>query len=111
MEAREGPFRWYGKVFREDPEDRAIRDQLVRLATILERWDGLAQIYQGYLDDETGDPPAARDAARAIAEIYDRRLGDVERARVAYRRVLAAQPDAADAFDKLEAMLTRGGRR
>src|SRR5262249_27621407 len=42
LEDLEGAFRWYGKVFREDPDDRAIRDQLVRLATILERWDGLA---------------------------------------------------------------------
>jgi tetratricopeptide (TPR) repeat protein len=110
LEDLEGAFRWYGKVFRENPEDRAIRDQLVRLATILERWDGLANIYQEFLDDESGDPPAVLEVARAAGEVYDRRLGDVERARGAYRRVLAATPEDRDTFVRLEAMLTRASR-
>src|SRR5262249_14693677 len=110
LEDLEGAFRWYGKVFREDPDDRAIRDQLVRLATILERWDGLAFVYQEFLDDEPGDRPAALEVARALGDVYDRRLGDVEKARAAYRRVLGSIPDDKDTFAKLDAMLIRGQR-
>ncbi len=110
LEDLEGAFRWYGKVFREDPDDRAIRDQLVRLATILERWDGLANVYQEFLDDENGERPAVLEVARSLGDIYDRRLGDVERARTAYRRVLQATPEDRETFDKLETMLTRGAR-
>src|SRR5262249_6240009 len=110
LEDLEGAFRWYGKVFREDPDDRAIRDQLVRLATILERWDGLAFVYQEFLDDEPGDRPATLEVARALGDVYDRRLNDVERARTAYRRVLISIPDDRETFTKLEAMLTRGAR-
>ncbi len=110
LEDLEGAFRWYGKVFRENPDDRAIRDQLVRLATILERWDGLANIYQEFLDDESGDAPAVLEVAKAAGEVYDRRLNDVERARAAYRRVLAATPDDRETFARLEAMLSRAAR-
>ena len=110
LEDLEGAFRWYGKVFREDPDDRAIRDQLVRLTTILERWDGLARVYQEFLDDETGERPAVLEVARALGDIYDRRLNDVEHARISYRRVLHAVPDDRDSFARLEAMLTRAAR-
>lgn len=110
LEDLDGAFRWYGKVFREDPDERATRDQLVRLATVLERWDGLANIYQELLDDETGDRPAVLEVARSLGDIYDRRLGDVERARAAYRRVLQANPQDRDTFERLEAMLARGTR-
>jgi golgin subfamily B member 1 len=110
LEDLEGAFRWYGKVFREDPEDATIRDQLVRLSTILERWDGLANVYQGFLDDETGDRPAVLEVARSLGEIYDRRLNEVELARAAYRRVLHAAPDDMQTFTKLEAMLGRAAR-
>lgn len=110
LEDLEGAFRWYGKVFREDPDDRTVRDQLMRLAQILERWDALANVYQEFLDDEPGDVPATRDVARILADVYDRRLADVERARAAYRRVLQATPDDAHAFTALEAMLTRAAR-
>jgi golgin subfamily B member 1 len=110
LEDLEGAFRWYGKVFREDPDERAVRDQLVRLASVLERWDGLAHIYQGFLDDEPDDGSATREVARMLAEIYDRRIGDVERARACYRRVLQLEPDDLESFQRLEAMLVRAER-
>jgi tetratricopeptide (TPR) repeat protein len=110
LEDLEGAFRWYGKVFREDPEDRQTRDQLHRLATILDSWGALANVYQEYLEDNPGDAPAARDVARSLADLADRRLDDVERARGAFRRLLQLDPADATAFAQLEAMLTRAQR-
>ncbi|MFH0899560.1 MAG: tetratricopeptide repeat protein, partial [Pseudomonadota bacterium] len=106
----DGAFRWYGKVFREDPRDRANRDQLMRLASILSRWDGLSRVYQELLDDQGCDGPELVEVAKILADIYDRRLDDVDRARSAYRRVLEAVPGDDDAFGRLEAMLTRASR-
>ncbi len=110
LEDLEGAFRWCGRVFREKPDDASIRDQLGRLATILENWDGLANVYQEYLDDELGSSPATRAAGLALADICDRRTGEIERGMAAYRRVLQATPDDLDTFARLEAMLLRGER-
>src|SRR5690606_9467521 len=100
----------YGRVFREIPQDPGVRDQLNRLASILEDWEGIANIYQEYLDDETGDSPSIREIALQLATIYDRRLGEVERGQAAYRRVLQGAPDDFDTCARLEAMLTGAER-
>jgi golgin subfamily B member 1 len=110
LEDLEEAFRWYGRVFREAPGDAAVRDQLSRLATILGNWASFANIYQEYLDDETGDSEAVRVVALSLAEIYDRRLDEIEKGQVAYRRVLQSTPDDAGTFARLEAMLNRGER-
>src|SRR5262249_57254708 len=46
LEDLDGAFNWYGRVFREDPQDRAVRDQLARLAGILDAWPRLARGYE-----------------------------------------------------------------
>jgi tetratricopeptide (TPR) repeat protein len=93
LEDFENASRWYARLFRESPADAAIRDQLQRLAAIVDNWGFVAETYQGYLDDEQGESTDLRDVAIAAALIYDRRLGDVERAYAAYRRALAIPPE------------------
>ncbi|HEU0029409.1 MAG TPA: tetratricopeptide repeat protein [Kofleriaceae bacterium] len=112
LEDFEHASHWYAKVFREAPDDEQIRDHLQRLAGIVDNWPFVAQTYQQYLDDETGDSPNVRDVAISIAAIYDRRLGDVDRAYVAYRRALAipsddAVPNERELVRRLEEMLGR----
>jgi len=110
LEDMEEAFRWYGRVFRERPDDRGMRDQLTRLANILENWEGLANVYQEYLDDETSDDETTATVALALADLYDHRLDEVERGQAAYRRVLQYQPDDSQTFGKLESMLYRAER-
>ncbi len=110
LEDLEGAFRWYGRLFREAPGNAGARDQLVRLASVLESWESLANIYQEVLDDHPEEGGEVRDVALALAEICDRRLGEIGRAQAAYQRALAAQPDDAQTFEKLESMLVRGER-
>jgi tetratricopeptide (TPR) repeat protein len=110
LEDLDGAFQWYGKVFREDPADRWTRDQLVRLASVLGRWDALGEVYAGYLHDTVEESATTLEIARQLAQIYDQRLGDVVRARDAYRRILSAQPDDAAVLEALVASLTRAER-
>ncbi len=88
LEDFEHASQWYAKVFREAPGDQAIRDQLQRLASMIDNWAFVAQTYQGYLDDEAGETLELREVAVAAALIYDRRLNDVDHAFAAYRRAL-----------------------
>lgn len=113
LEDLDGAFRWYARVFREDPTEASVRDQLHRLATILDDWPGLARVYQGLLDDEPGDAPHLREVAIAAATIYDRRLDAWEPAAAAYERVLASPGDGREdehLFARLEALLARHGQ-
>jgi tetratricopeptide (TPR) repeat protein len=103
---------WYAKVFRESPDDPAIRDQLQRLASIVGNWDFVAETYQGFIDDEQGDPSDVREVAIAAAAIFDRRLGEVDRAYQAYRRALAIQiedaiPNERELIRRMEELLSR----
>ena len=103
---------WYAKVFREAPSDPAIRDQLQRLASIVDNWDFVAETYQTYLEEEQGEAGDMREVAIAAATIYDRRLGDVDRAYHAYRRALAIQvedaiPNERELIRRIEDVLSR----
>lgn len=101
---------WYGRVFREAPGDAGVRDQLARLATLLDNWSDLARVYQSYLDDEMGDTDEVRVVARLLGDIYNDRLGDIGKAMAAYRRVLEGAPEDLDTFERLETMLNKGAR-
>ncbi len=112
LEDFEHASHWYAKVFRESPSDPAIRDQLQRLASIVDNWEFVAQTYQQHLDDETGETPDLRDVAIAAASIYDRRLGKIDEAYVAYRRALSIHsedsvPNERELIRRLEELLGR----
>ncbi|TMQ05936.1 MAG: tetratricopeptide repeat protein, partial [Deltaproteobacteria bacterium] len=114
LEDFEKASRWYAKLFRELPSDQSIRDQLQRLASIVDNWAFVADTYQDYLDAESGESSDLRDVAIAAATIYDRRLGEVDRAFQAYRRALAIAddgvPDARELVRRLEDLLGRAQR-
>ena len=110
LEDLEAAFRWFGRVFRENPSDRAIRDQLGRLAHILDRHAELARVYEEYLAETYEETPASLEVARTLAAIYDARLNDVDKAKACYKRLLAHDPGDAPAFQALEASLARAER-
>jgi tetratricopeptide (TPR) repeat protein len=110
LEDLEGAFHWLGRVFRESPSDHSVRMQLERLANVLECWERLAEIYQEYLNDEGSDSQELRVVAETLAEIYNKRLQQVERALDAYRRVLEIDPDDMAVFGRTETMLIRAER-
>ena len=112
LEDLDGAIIWYGKVFREAPADAQVRDQLGRLAGILDAWARLARIYEEWLTD--GADPAGEAGAitleilRTLAQHLSRRGSTTSRApRAAYRRLLQIDPGDEVAFVNLEKLLTR----
>ncbi|MBA3539259.1 MAG: tetratricopeptide repeat protein, partial [Deltaproteobacteria bacterium] len=115
LEDFENASKWYARVFVESPSDPAIRDQLQRLASIVDNWAFVAETYQRYLDEEAGDSPDLREVAIAAATIYDRRLGAVDQAYLMYRRALGIDsegsiPDERELIRRLEDLLGRAQR-
>ncbi|MFN0253619.1 MAG: tetratricopeptide repeat protein [Kofleriaceae bacterium] len=112
LEDFENASKWFARLFQESPDDAAVRDQLQRLASMIDNWGFVAQTYQAYLDHETGESEDLREIAIAAAAIYDRRLGNVDAAYAAYRRALAIQigdavPNERELIRRLEELLGR----
>ena len=103
-------FRWYGKVFREDPADRLVRDQLARLASHLNAWEDLAAIYDDFLADTYEESAVTVDVLRLAAQIHDARLNSVDRAKASYQRLLRHDARDLTAFASLESLLSRASR-
>ncbi|MEZ4360153.1 MAG: tetratricopeptide repeat protein [Kofleriaceae bacterium] len=116
LEDFDAAARWYARLFREDPTDEGVRDQLQRLASVSDSWEFVADTYRDYLEDEPGDTQSVRDVAIAAAAIYDRRLNQVDRALQAYRRALSipTEPDhpptEPEVIRRVEDLLTRTAR-
>jgi tetratricopeptide (TPR) repeat protein len=112
LEDLDGAFRWYGRLFREDPADRNVRDQLARLAGILGAWEALARLYEEWLRDspEASDAALGAEVLRALASIYHTRLNDVDGAKSAYVRLLSIDNSDELAFVNLEKLLTGAAR-
>lgn len=107
MEELEKAFETYARMFRDDIEDPKSRDLLSRLANVLDAWPRLAETYQEALDDVLADTEGTAELAFVLGQIYDVRCDDHERARDAYRRVLAFDPEREDAFRSLEGLFQR----
>ncbi len=110
LEDLEGAFTWYARVFREDPADRAIRDQLARLAGILDGWLKLADVYEAYIADEGAESTTGLEVLRGLATIYHARLEDVDKAKRSYERLLELDANDQVAFGNLELLLNRSKR-
>jgi tetratricopeptide (TPR) repeat protein len=122
LEDFEGACKWYARLFREAPGDASVRDQLQRLGGIVEDWEFVAETYQAFLDEESGETEEVRAVAIAAGAIYDRRLNNIDAAYAAYRRALAIDvddgaredgedvPSARELVSRLEDMLGRTQR-
>ncbi|MCA9669876.1 MAG: tetratricopeptide repeat protein [Myxococcales bacterium] len=110
LEDLEQAFVWYGKVFVEKPEDGKTRDQLRRLAGILDRWEELAELLSRSLDSMSDDDPLMRDLSLLAANIFDDRLHRWEPAKSLLERVLTVDRGDRQVFGLLERMLMRYDR-
>jgi len=111
LEDLDGAFTWYGKVFHEEPGERAARDQLARLAGILSAWAKLARVYEDWLSDVRGEEGAVGvEVLRMLASMYQAKLEDVEGAKSCFQRLLTVDAGDEAAFINLEQLLTRARR-
>ena len=110
LEDLDGAFVQYTRVYREDPLDRGTRDQLARLAGVLDAWGRLAEVYEEHVAAVSPDGDGGEDALRALATIYHERLADVDRARAAYGRLLERDRSDEVVFFNLEKLLERNQR-
>jgi len=100
-------FDAYLRLFREDPEDADVWEHLFRLGRNLDKWPAVAEAMSTALGGVVTDTPQTAKLAHAAAEIFDVRIGDVEKAKKLYRRAFDFDPAQKASFDALEKLLTR----
>jgi tetratricopeptide (TPR) repeat protein len=84
-------------------------DDVERLAASSGRWADYAQLLEE-VAPEIADGELSADALRKVAEVARERLGDSERARRLYSRVLEGRPDHSAALDALESIASESER-
>ncbi len=91
----------YQKVLELDPDDLTALGRLDVLYQTAENWQELLSILQ-HEAELTQDPAEAVSFQYRIAELYEKHLGDVERAVELYRDILNILPDHAPTLTALE---------
>ncbi|MBN2529408.1 MAG: tetratricopeptide repeat protein [Deltaproteobacteria bacterium] len=101
----EKAFETFARLFREEPEDSDSKDLLIRLAGVLENWERFAEVLAEVLEDVVGDTPETAELSYLLGDLYENRMGELVKARDAYKRVMAFDPDDERAFDAVERVL------
>lgn len=111
LEDLDKAFEGFSRVFKEQPSNRYVRDQLSRLSGVLAKLDVYAQILTTYVtEDAAGDErDETLQILREAADLWARGLKNYEKAVPLYQRLLEARPEARDVFEAMEQALIAGG--
>ncbi|MEX1366095.1 MAG: hypothetical protein AB1Z98_23420, partial [Nannocystaceae bacterium] len=109
LEDLEKAFESYTRLFKEQPRDRRVRDQLARLAGVLSRVDLYATALTEYATGEGADDDGDEmlEVVREAAELWSGSLRQPERAVPLLQRLLLARPDDVTIFPALESAMTQ----
>ena len=109
LEDLEAAVAVFQHVLSVDDGDKAALDQLERLYIRLARWDDLKDVYAKKAELAT-TPAEKKQMLFVLGQVYDRELGDPERAIETYSSIIDLDPedyDAAQALDRLYQQLGR----
>jgi tetratricopeptide (TPR) repeat protein len=105
----EKAFEAYSRCFKEDPSNATARGELERLAAILEGWAKVVALYEAAIEGK-GQPLDAslqRELLLKVAEAYDDKLGEPQKAVESYKRAQSIEPDDIAALEALERLYTK----
>ncbi|MCX4245708.1 hypothetical protein [Paraliomyxa miuraensis] len=109
LEDLDKAFESYTRLFKEQPGERRVRDQLARLAGVLSRVDRYAEALTEYVTVQAADDDGEEvlEVVREAADLWSGSLRQPERAVPLLQRLLTARPDGASIFPALESALTQ----
>lgn len=98
----------YSKVLEVDPEDVSALDKLIELHLRLEQWESLLRVYERKADI-VFDPEEKKRLYLEVGAVYEREIGDVDKAIDTYQRILEIEPDDLTAIGRLDALYQASG--
>jgi len=110
LENLENAVSRYRRVLSADPENQSAVRALDRLFTQMERWQDLADVLAR--ESEIGQSPdEILEFKYRLGQVYQVRLGDLDKAIAAYREVISAAPEHEDTLKALEALFESGTKQ
>jgi tetratricopeptide (TPR) repeat protein/outer membrane biosynthesis protein TonB len=103
-------FETYARAVGVDSQNEESLGALERLATFIERWPAVAQLYDAELDKLEETPERFVDLGLRVAQVYEVQLDNVEAAVTRYRRVLELDPENQGAVRSLDRLFTQTER-
>ncbi|MGE0785808.1 MAG: tetratricopeptide repeat protein [Sandaracinaceae bacterium] len=98
----------YQKALEVDPEDVGALDKLIELHLRLEKWEELLRFYERKADI-VFDPDQKKSLYLEVGAVYEREIGDVDKAIDTYQRILEIDPDDLTAIQRLDALYQASG--
>ncbi|MEZ4452382.1 MAG: tetratricopeptide repeat protein [Nannocystaceae bacterium] len=99
-------FEAFSRAFRVDPENPETQSELEKIAALEGRYADLAALYEGAVAGDLASSLLRR-LLMKLADLYDDRLGEPEKATDYYKRALDVDPDNVEALDALEKLYGR----
>jgi tetratricopeptide (TPR) repeat protein len=101
----EGAFATGDRAFAEDAGNEGTRESIRRLATILDNWSAVVDLYEAAFEEELeepGDSTLAGTLLRELAVVYEQKQDDLDGARRTLVRLVETDPEDLDAMGALE---------
>ncbi len=108
LERPEDAIAVYKKVLEVDHEDLGALDKLIELHLRLEQWENLLAVYERKADI-VFDPDEKKRLYLEVGAVYEREIGDVDKAIDTYQRILEIEPDDLTAIGRLDALYQASG--
>ena len=93
----------FDRILEVDPEELRALDKLIELYLRLERWEDLLRAYTRKADI-VADPEEKKRLYVEMGAVYEREVGDIEKAIDTYQRILEIDPDDMTAISRLDAL-------
>ena len=108
LERPDSAIEVYERVLGIDAEDVGALDKLIQLHLRLRQWEKLLAVY-GRKADVVADPDEKKQLYLEVGAVYERQLGQPEKAIETYQRVLDLDPDDLAALSQLDALYQSTG--
>jgi len=103
-------FDTYARAIGFDSQNEESLGSLERLATLIERWPAVAQLYDAELEKLVDAPERFVELGLRVAQVYEVQLENVEAAVTRYRRVLEVDSENQGAVRSLDRLFTQTER-
>jgi tetratricopeptide (TPR) repeat protein len=103
-------FETYARAVSVDSQNEESLGALERLATFIDQWPRVAELYDGELEKLEDEPQRFVDLGLRVAQVYEVQLENIEAAVLRYRRVLALDGENQSAVRSLDRLFTQTER-
>ncbi len=106
----EEAYTWYGYLLLEQPDNQKVRDRLLNLSELLDKWEVLTDVFSKIVEDAFYAGEHITIIMTHLARIYAREMNKIDESMKYYKRILENDSSNQDIFRELELLLIENER-